>query len=403
MAGGEDILGWNLVRQLGRFHEVWVLTDSKNRPGIEASFRGEALPSVRFCYVELPRWLGPLERFQGGVQFYAYLWQVAAYFVARALHQQFNFNVFHHVTYANDWMASFIGALLPIPYIRGPGGGANQTPPGFFGEYAFRDRVWERFRSIGQRLLRWDPFFIQGQSRALAILVCNRESLDVLPRRWRDTARIFPVNGISSRDLDLLDSMPSTDHGFRVFSAGKVIHWKGFGLAVKSFAAFAAKCPEAQFMIAGDGRELPRLKALVGRLGLETKVFFEEWLQRDEVLFRMRSCDVFLYASLRDGGGAVVVEALAAGKPVVCMDLAGPGVHVEEDCGIKIIPQSPKQAATEMAFALEFLYKNSESRLRMGKAARERAERVYHWDRLGDRLLEIYREVLGTLPVGVET
>jgi glycosyltransferase involved in cell wall biosynthesis len=109
----------------------------------------------------------------------------------------------------------------------------------------------------------------------------------------------------------------------------------------------------------------------------------------------MRSCDVFLFASLRDGGGLVVVEAMAAAKPVICMDLGGPGLHVTEECGIKVPAHSPDEAIELMAQALERLYQNIELRVKMGQAARTRAERVYSWDQLGERLLQIYKEVLG--------
>jgi len=108
----------------------------------------------------------------------------------------------------------------------------------------------------------------------------------------------------------------------------------------------------------------------------------------------MRQCDTFLFPSLRDGGGAVVVEAMAAGKPVICMDLAGPGMHVTEDCGFKIPPRSPDEAIELMTQALERLYHDRELRVRMGHAGRARAEQVYSWDHLGERLRKIYEEVM---------
>lgn len=64
-------------------------------------------------------------------------------------------------------------------------------------------------------------------------------------------------------------------------------------------------------------------------------------------------------------------------------------------CGIKVKPHSPEQVVGEMATALGRLYSDKEFRLRMGKAARERAEREYHWDRLGERLQKIYEGALG--------
>ncbi len=393
--GGELILGWNVVRQLGRFHEVCVLASAKNQSGIEAALRQEALANVQFHYLDLPRWLGFLRDFQGGIQLYAYLWQVRAYFAARRLHRRHHFHLFHHITYANDWMASFIGALLPVPYVRGPGGGAHQTPKGFLRELSAVARVGQRLRAVGQWLFRHDPFFLLGQQRARAILVCNREALDTIPRKWRPKVQLFPVNGVSSGDLAPCVPTGSQNGKFQVLSGGKLLPIKGFGLAIKSFKAFADQCPEARFTIVGEGVELPRLEALARELGLEEKVRFKNWMPREGFLAEMASCDVFLFPSLRDGGGAVVVEAMAAGKPVVCLDLAGRGLHVVDGCGIKVKPHSPEQAVGEMASALGRLYSDKEFRLRMGRKARERAEREYHWDRLGERLQEIYEEALG--------
>jgi glycosyltransferase involved in cell wall biosynthesis len=409
--GGELILGWNVARQIATFYDVHVLTHSCNRRAIEAACQSETLPNVRFHYLDLPGRLELLRRVQGGIQLYAYLWQLWAYFVARRLHQQFHFDLFHHVTYANDWMASFIGAWLPIPYIRGPGGGAHRTPRTFLREYGVGARLWENIRAAGQWLFRHDPFFVLGQQRARALLVCNHEALRAIPRKWQDKAQLFPVNGVSSKDLDYTasaeeaarfvvgprtveDAVERQRGKFSVLSAGKLIPVKGFGLAIKAFKLFLARFPEAEFTLIGDGPELPRLEALVTQLGVKEQVRIEKWMERAELLSKMRSCDVFLFPSLRDGGGAVVVEAMAAGKPLVCLDLAGPGMHVTNACGIKIRPQFPDQVVREMAAALERLYKDKELRSRMGRAARERAEQVYHWDRLGERMMNIYAEII---------
>jgi glycosyltransferase involved in cell wall biosynthesis len=395
LGSGEAVLGWNLVTQLARFHEVHVLTHPSNREGIEKGLQVQARPTLSFDYFDLPRWLGVLRKLQGCFQVYAYLWQIKAYFVARRLHRQIRFDVFHHVTYANDWMASFVGALLPIPYVRGPGGGANRTPAAFLREYTFRDRLWERLRSLAQWVLRHDPVFIFGQRRARAILVCTHESLRAIRRRWRYKAQLFPVNGVTSSDVSASDPPDTRCSGFEVLAAGKLLHWKGFGLAIRAFAAFAGRHSDTRYTIIGDGPEYPRLRALVERLAVEPVVCFSKWLPRDQVISKMRSCDVFLYGSLRDGGGAVVVEAMAAGKPIICLDLAGPGMHVTEECGIKIPPRSPDETIELMTRALERLYQDRELCMKMGHAARARAEQVYRWDHLGDRLLKIYKEVLG--------
>jgi glycosyltransferase involved in cell wall biosynthesis len=234
-----------------------------------------------------------------------------------------------------------------------------------------------------------------GQRRARAILVCNQEAMGQIPRKWKYKAHLFPINGLSSRDLSLTASSRGRNAKFQVLSAGQIYRIKGFPLAIRAFNQFASHSPEAEFTIIGSGPDLPGLQALVRGLGLEEKVHLRPWMPRDELLAEMAACDVFLFPSLRDGGVAVVVEAMAASKPVICLDVGGPGFHVTDKWGVKVTPHSPEQAEGEMAAALERLYLDKELRYRMGRAARERAERFYHSDRLGERMQQIYEQALG--------
>ena len=392
--GGESLLGWNLLQQIARFHEVWALTQEQDKQSLEQAIQEEALGNIHFQYVDLPRWLRPLLRFQGGHQVYYYLWQMKAYFVARRLHKRVEFHLFHHITYANDWMASLIGALLPVPYIRGPGGGAHRTPKGFEIEYPPSGRLWEKVRSLGQWLFRHDPLFIVGQGRALAILACNRESMHGISANWSNKVHFFPVNGISAQDMALVEPASLKTHQFRVLSAGTLIRIKGFSLAIKAFKEFSDRYPEADFTVIGSGPEEPRLRALLHQANLDDRSQMLKWMPREELLKHIAACDVFLFPSLRDGGGAVIIEAMAAGKPVVCLDNGGAGMHVTNDSGVKIIPKSPEQAVHDLGAALERLFLDEELRLRLGREARHRAEHVYLWDRLGDRLMQIYEQAL---------
>lgn len=400
LGSGEDALGWNLTVQIARFHDVEALTYAANRSSVEEALRSSSIGNVRFHYIDLLPWLRPLLRIQGGHQFYYFLWQIKAYFVSRALHKRLSFDLFHHITYANDWMASFIGALLPVPYIRGPGGGAHRTPRGFESEYSLKGRYWELIRSVGQWLFRRDPFFQRGQKRAQAILVCNRESRSQVPAKWSHKVHLFPVNGVSAEDLISADAGQPSDAVFRILSAGTLIRVKGFGLAIKAFKEFATKQPQSEFCIIGSGPEEPRLRAMVAQFQLQDRVRFLPRVSHQTLLSKMAACDVFLFPSLRDGGGAVVVEAMSAGKPVVCLDTGGPGMHVADKWGIKIAPTSPQEAVDGLAAALLRLYLDEQLRRRLGTSARDRAQQFYFWDKIGERLMGIYREALESKPGG---
>jgi len=401
-SGGEDVLGWNLVQQIGRHHEVWVITQEEDRQSIESTVSAQGLTGMHFHYVGLPSWLKPMLKFQGAHQVYYYLWQMRAYFAARKLHKKIGFDLFHHITYANDWMASFIGALLPIPYVRGPGGGAHRTPAALIGEYTFKGRIWERIRRTGQWLFRHDPFFIVGHRRASAILLCNNDAMSIMPSKWSGKLHLYPVSGVPLEDLALgedtnaaNDDSP-TNAEFSVISAGSLIRVKGFGLAIKAFKKFSDKYPASRLTIVGSGPEEPRLAELVRSSHLEHKVELPGAIPRKDLLKKMASSDVLLFPSLRDGGGTVVIEAMSVGKPVVCLDIGGPGMHITEECGIKVTPRSPQETVDELAGALELLYNDEELRSNLGKAGRQKAAQSYTWERLGERLMEIYEPILGS-------
>lgn len=390
--GGEGVLGWNMAKQAARFFEVTVLTHANNRQAIEKKLREEALPRATFHYLALPMGLEIFNKVHGGIQIAAYLWQIKAYLVAKKLHAERPFDLFHHVTYANDWMASFIGALLPVPYVRGPGGGAHKVPKGFLKHYSPKEKFLEGLRGFGQWVFKHDPFFIMGQKKAAKILVCNMEAFDALGGLWKAKAELFPVNGVSGRDMQ--EAVVPRHDMFTFVTAGKLLKLKNVDLAIRAFAAFWQHHPRSQFIIMGDGPELGWLQALAKNLAVDSAIHFKKWMPREQVLAQIREADVFVFPSLRDGGGAVVVEAMAQQKPVVCFDIAGPGLHVDEFSGIKVQPTDPDRALAQMCGAMEKLYGDEALRLKLGKGALDRVREKYVWERLGDRMQNIYQQAL---------
>ena len=391
--GGESLLGWYLICQIARFNKVCVLTQEVDQITLEQT-SGSFRSNITFEYIGLPKPFHFLQKIRGGHQLYYYLWQIKAYLVARKLHQSQNFDLFHHVTYANDWAASHTGALLPIPYVRGPGGGAQRTPKVFTELYGFKDRVWEKFRAWGQWLFRRDPFFIVGQNRAKAILACNPEVFNALPKKWQSKAVMFSVNGISTSDLPVIEDRRGVQKEFRIISVGKLLPIKGFQLAISTFSVLHSTYNNCKLIIVGDGPEMAGLKSMVSDAGLDENVVFTGWIPRSEVLIQMADSDVFLFPGLRDGGGEVVVEAMSMGKPVVCLNLGGPAMHITSEIGFKIDAINPEQSIKDMARALEILYLNPSLRESMGVAAKDRAITEYEWDRSGERLDDIYQKAI---------
>lgn len=90
-----------------------------------------------------------------------------------------------------------------------------------------------------------------------------------------------------------------------------------------------------------------------------------------------------------------MVEAMASGLPVIVLDSGGPGAHVRDAWGIKIAPAEPEKVIREMAAAMGKLLADPDLRKRMGEAGRARVQDFYVWDRLGDRMMDVYDFALG--------
>ncbi len=391
---GEAILGWNLIKQLNRFHDITVLTRTYNKGGIERAVDQENLNDVEFHYLTLPKFLSVLKRNFLGFSLYYLLWQIKAFFLARKLYKKNHYDFFHHITFNNDWMPSFIGAFLPLPFIWGPMGGGQKVPRSFKKTIHWKNRINQNLRLAGQWFWRNTWFRRRCVKKALAILVCNTDTEDKI-KTDEKKLYFYPVNGISSEELNL----PSSTQGekpyqFSVIYAGRLDAIKGINLGIEAFYKFSRLFPESHFKIIGDGPERGRLEQLISSLNIKEDIELIPWMERGDLLEQLSLSDVLLFPSFRDGGGQVVIEAMACGKPVIGLNIGGPGFHIKKEWGIKIEPKNPGYTIQEMAKALEKLCLDGELREKMGEAGRRRTEEFYLWERLGDQLQRIYQEVL---------
>jgi len=397
---GEAWDGWNQVKQLGRFHNLTVITWQYNKKVLENIVKKEKIKNMKFYYLELPKIFQLLKKNYFGMRIYFWLWQVRAFFLAVKLLEEFKFDIFNHVTFHNDWMPSYIGAYLNMPFIWGPLGGGQKVPRNFGKELNLKDRINEIARNLLQEFWRHTPTRIIGMKKAKAVLVCNEETRKKV-EKFSNKVYDFPVNGISPEDLIPIQELtrqptntPTDQRTFKVLYAGRFDPIKAIPLGIRAFAKFNKKYPDSIFDIIGDGPEKKRIEREIEKADIRDNVNMISWLPREELVKRMREADVFLFPSLRDGGGAVVVEAMASGISVICLDLAGPGFHIQNRWGIKIEARNPEYVVIEMAKALEKLYLNPELRKQMGANARRRAEEYYLWDHLGERLQSIYKDAL---------
>ena len=387
--GSEPGVGWNWTRQLAREHEVWVITRANNRAPIEAALAREPMPNAHFVYYDLPGWARFWKRGSFGLRPYYYLWQLGAWLTARGLTKRIAFDFTQHVTFVKYWMPSFM-ALLDVPFLWGPVGGGESAPRAFHSGFSVRGRIYEWGRSVARALGSADPFVALTARRATVALATTEDTAARLRSLGCPDVRIFSEAGMNDEDLANLARGPiRRSDSLRVASVGSLLHLKGFDLGLRAFAGFIEHGGRGEYWLIGEGPERRRLERLARDLGIGGIVRFWGLLPRAETIARVMECDVLAHPSLHDSGGWTCLEAMAAGKPVVCLDLGGPAQQVTSETGMKIPANTREQAIADMALAFETLASNADLRARMGEAGRARVRRDFAWSKKPARLLRL--------------
>lgn len=388
--GSEPGVGWSWAREIGRIHEVWVITRKNNREQIEKALAKDPIPNVHWIYFDLPFWMRFWKSGSRGLRVYYIMWQLAAYFVVRKLYRRIGINLVHHVTFGNYWMPSFL-PLLPIAFIWGPVGGAESAPRSFWNSFSLRGKFYELMRDLFRLLGDLNPLVRLNARRALVVLSKSEETKRRLEQLGCRRAVLCSEVGLPADEICLLNAVPIRHHStFRLISVGRLIHWKGFELGLRAFADFHERFPASHYEIVGDGPERNRLESLACELGVADSVEFAGNLPRSFVLKRLLDSDVLVHPSLHDSGGWVCVEAMATGRPVICLNIGGPAVQVNEQSGIKVSARAPSQTIRELTSAMEQLARDPVRRTLLANGARERVQKYFSWESKSTLVASVY-------------
>jgi glycosyltransferase involved in cell wall biosynthesis len=390
--GSEPGVGWNLARELAHHHDIWVLTRSNNRPALEAELQSHPVPGLQVIYYDLPYLLRWWNRGLRGVQLHYYLWQLGAYWEVRRLQEQISFDLVHHVTYVKYWSPSFL-ALLPIPFLWGPVGGGESAPKPFWQDFNQRGKIYETSRNLARWLGERDPFLRATARRSRVAWATTEDTAQCLSALGAPQVEVLSQLGLTRAELNQLGQCPPPQIStVRFISIGRLLHWKGFHLGLKAFAQ--ANLPQAEYWIVGSGPERSRLEQLAQGLGVGERVRFWGNLTREETLQRLGECLALVHPSLHESGGFVCLEALAARRPVLCLDLGGPAIQVTDQTGFRIPAESPEQVVHDLGKAMVELATHPELCQQMGNAGQERASQLYGWDVKSQQFAQLYETIV---------
>jgi len=396
--GSEWAVGWGRMLQAARAAEPHVITSEENFHALERA-RSEGLvpANVRFYTPAPDAKLRELEKkpalFAYNYKAYHH-WQKLALPLARELHAKENFDLVHQVNVCTFREPGYTWQL-GIPFVWGPVGGSQNFPASFLAMLPPIEAFKEAMRTLTNMLsLRLKPR-VQSAAHAAAMLIAanstNQRDYERAFHRHADLLIETGLHSVNEPDRTRFrERLINSSDPIKILWSGEMQSRKALPILLRALAAI----PDVPFelTVLGDGPERARWTKLAESLGLASRVTFLGRLPFAEAVAQMDQAELFCFPSLRDTSGNVVLEALAAGVPVICFDHQGVGDIVTSDCGVKLPVISPARAIEDWSRTIRELAGDPARLLSMSEAATVRA-RGYLWDRSGDWMLDAYRKI----------
>jgi phosphatidyl-myo-inositol alpha-mannosyltransferase len=224
--------------------------------------------------------------------------------------------------------------------------------------------------------------------RRLAVRVAVSEAAAAfVARRFPGNGiRIIP-NGAEVEAFAAAEPAGGLPEGRRILFVNRLDPRKGFSVMVEAFAELAGRYPDAVLVVAGDGKE----RRAAGRLPPEarSRVVMLGTVTHHRLPPYHAACQVFCApATGRESFGIVLVEAMAAGLPVVASDIPGYREVVRDGVDGALVPPGDPRAVAETV--TRFLEHPEAARV-FAEAGRERARR-FSWDVVADEVEAVYEE-----------
>jgi len=360
---GEGLIAWKLLDGLAeRGHSIVACAR-------EVDVRGEPA----FDVVELGR---------GRLQSVEPLRQ--ARIVAREFDRRGGVQAFDvaHWIFPPDFDEIAFAAAGELPFVYGPHSLA-------WGQASARRarRAGDFGRAVVRPVLRRRCRVSLGRARLLLHSV--PEAAAELPVDAGGRARLLPF-GVDPgpRQPAPLPAQPS------ILVVGRLEPSKGTALVLRALVHLPSS---VRLVVAGEGSEGQSLERLAAAVGVADRVTWLGSVPHERVPGLIRDSSLLCSTAIGEPFGMTVLEAMAEGRAVVAIDAGGPRFLIDREGGELVWPASPERLAEVLAE----LVLDRDRLERMGRHNRARVDREFAWDRVLDRLEELYAEALGSPPGAV--
>lgn len=401
--GSVSQIGWHWYSRLSQRLPVTLVTHVRNRPALEAA--GAPLPGSEVLYIDTEWFAGPLYRLAArlfrqsqhavflisSADFYVY--DVAALKKLRSQQTATgcDWDIVHAVTPVSPMAATRLHRLGQ-PLVLGPWNGGLGNPA-HFPDIMRADAAWlYPLRKLGRLV---DA--LAGSSRhAAAILTATQATLDSIAPRHRPRCVPMLENGV---DLEVFTpspwpEAPGPNQPLRLVFVGRLVPFKGVSMLLEAMQRVVGEM-RVEAVLVGNGPLEAELRAEVAARGLADRVrFITDPLPAAAVAAEMQAAHLFCLPSVRESGGAVLLEAMACARPVTAVAFGGPAEIVDDAVGRALPPTGRKAVVDALAEVFRDVVAQPKAWRARGEEGLRRARAHYSWEAKIDAAVALYRRLL---------
>lgn len=350
---GTEIATYNIVKHIAKNHEVHVITR---------------------MHRDLPRYEEKDGFFIHRVWYLDFSVLKIIYYITAPLKVlKIKPDIIHgQMIFPNGFLAVILGWLLKKPSITYVRGSDIYTRSGLFK------------KTIGR-------FVLKRSNRVIALT--NDMKKEILKIVDRKDVIVVP-NGIEISKFNLNRDNCRRELNIQenkkiILFVGRLIEIKGVEYLIRAMKEILKDIPDAKLMIIGDGENEKNLKNLSVNLGVEEKIDFIGKVPNDKIPVYMKAADVFVLPSLSEGFPVTLLEAMAAGLPILATKVGGiPEIIKDEENGFLVQPANSSDIAKKVIDLLA-----DKEKMEIMKQNNKEKAKNYDWDAIVKQLVTIYHDI----------
>jgi glycosyltransferase involved in cell wall biosynthesis len=401
------LLGWSNSRALARIADVHLVTQLRNR---DAIVRAGLTEGSDFTSINSEALARPVHRLAGmlsggkgkGWTFGTALSSITYPYFEHLVWREFGsrirageFDLVHRLIPLSPTAPSLLASRcrrVGVPFVLGPLNGGLPWPRSF-DKVRRQENEWLSYVRSFYKLL---PGYHATRRHASAIIAGSGDVINQMPQKYRDKCVYVPENGIE------IDRFPRKRTRQAVYPVrgvfiGRLVPYKGADMLLEA-AAPLIRDGKLQLEIIGDGPQMPELQEIVRREGIGDGVSLLGWVDHKQLADHLVDSDLLTFPSIREFGGAVVLEAMTVGVVPVVVDYGGPGELATEETGYLVSLGDRAQIVERLRGVLAGIVADPSQIEPKSRAAMRRVEQSFTWERKAAQILEVYRWVLGQRP-----